>query len=123
KESRLNFRTTGMGPRQAWASTAAEFQDETLKLVASHPSTPYPALLTLMESNSASALLGLAENPALPAVDRASIIESMRTSKSANARELLATLETLPEGVLLDLASDKNAQVREAVADNRSAPP
>jgi hypothetical protein len=123
KQSRLNFRTTGMGPRQAWASTAAEFQDETLKLVASHPSTPYPALLTLMESNSASALLGLAENPALPAVDRASIIESMRTSKSANAREMLATLETLPEAVLLDLASDKNAQVREAVAENCSAPP
>jgi len=122
KENRLKFRTAGMGPRQGWAHTAAEYQEETLRLLAAHPSTPYPALLNLREINSASALVGLAQNPALPAADRVSLIDSMRASKSVTTREMLATLEMLSEAVFLELASDKNARVREAVANNRAAP-
>jgi hypothetical protein len=96
REARLRFRTEGMGARREWGSTAAEYQHETLCLIASHPSTPYATLLTLMSSSSAEVLANLVENPSLGADDRVSLVQALQTSKSVTARELLASLRSVP---------------------------
>lgn len=121
-EARLRFRTTGMGPRREWCNTAAEYQHETLCLVASHPATPYTTLLTLMSSSSAEVIANLIENPALEADDRVALVHWLQTSKSVAARELLVSLQSVPETVLIDLASDRDVRVRTAVAKHHAAP-
>ncbi|MCC9205870.1 hypothetical protein [Arthrobacter sp. zg-Y769] len=121
-EARLKFRTEGMGARREWTHSVSEYQHETLCLIASHPATPYSALLTLMSSTSAQVLTSLIQNPALEADDRATLFRSMQTSKSVAARELLASLELVPETVLIDLAADRDVRVRTAAAQNPFAP-
>lgn len=123
RDERLRFRTEGMGPRREWKKTAAEFQHEMLCLIASHLSTPNTALLTLTSSSSVEVLAKLIDNPSLGADDRDAVVQSLQTSKSVPARELLATLGSVPEIVLIDLASDKNIRVRVAVARHPAAPP
>lgn len=122
KDGLLRFRTEGMGPRREWSRTAAEYQHETMCLIASHPSTPYGTLRRLMTSSSAEMLIRLIENPSLSTDDRLSIIRSLQTSKSVTSRELLASVPDLPEEVLINLASDRNVRVRTAVAKHPAAP-
>lgn len=121
-EARIGFRTEGMGTRREWRRTPTEYQHETLCLVASHPSTPYATLQALMSSSSAGVLARLIENPSLEADDRTSLVESLRTSRSVATRELLASLRSVPEAVLLQLASDRDIRVRAAVARHHAAP-
>lgn len=122
KDVLLQFRTEGMGPRREWSRTAAEYQHETMCLIASHPSTPYGTLRRLMQSSSAEMLIRLIENPSLSTDDRLSLIRSLQTSKSATSRELLASVRDLPEEVLIHLASDRNVRLRTAVAKHLAAP-
>jgi hypothetical protein len=122
REQRLRFRTEGMGARREWRRTAAEYQHETLCLIACHPATPHATLLTLMSSSSAEVLANLIENPSLGADDRVSLVRSLQTSKSVTARKLLASLRSVPETVLIDLASDRDVTVRAAVAKHHAAP-
>ncbi len=75
-----------------------------------------------MSSSSAEVLANLIENPSLGADDRVSARPVVQTSKSVTARELLASLRSVPETVLIDLASDKDVSVRAAVAKNHAAP-
>lgn len=123
REARVLFRTEGNGARSGWRRTAAEYDHETLRLIASHPSTPYATLLTLMLSPKPEVLASLIENPTLGADDRDTIAQQMLTSKSVTARELLASLSSAPEAVLIKLASDRDVRVRTAVAKNPAAPP
>lgn len=122
REARIGFRTEGMGSRREWRCTPTEYQHETLCLVASHPSTPYATLLSLMSSSSAEVLANLIENPTLEADDRTSLAESLQNSRSSATRELLASLRSVPETVLLELASDRDFRVRAAAARHRAAP-
>ncbi|MCC9194438.1 hypothetical protein LOC59_12390 [Arthrobacter sp. zg-Y916] len=122
KEARLRFRTEGMGPRGQWGCTAAEYQQETLCLIACHPATPYTTLLALMANPSKEVLAQLIENPSLGTDDRVTLIRSLQTSKSATARELLASSDSVPQTVLIELATDKDAGVRAAVAKHPTAP-
>lgn len=122
REARIGFRTEGMRSRREWTRTPTEYQHESLCLIASHPSTPYATLLPLMSSSSSEVLANLIENPSLEADHRASLAESLRTSKSVKNRELIASLRSAPETVLLELASDRDFRVRAAVARHHAAP-
>jgi hypothetical protein len=122
REARLRFRTAGIGARRDWRHTAAEYDHQTLCLIASHPSTPYATLVTLMVDSSADVLASLVENPSLGADDRLSLIHFMQVSKSVTSRELLASLVSVPETVLIELASDRDVRVRVAVAKHPAAP-
>lgn len=121
-EAQLGFRTEGLGSKREWRHTPAEYKQETLSLIASHSSTPYATLQTLMSSSSAEVLARLIENPTLEADDRVSLVESLKISRSVATRELLASLPSVPETVLLELASDRDLRVRAVVARHHAAP-
>jgi hypothetical protein len=123
REARIRFRTGDVGAQWDRRYTAAEYDHQTLCLIASHPSTPQATLLTLMSNSSAEVLANLIENSSLGAEDRDSIVQPLLTSKSVTARELLASLASVPEAILIKLASDRDVRVRTAVAENHAAPP
>jgi hypothetical protein len=122
REARLRFRTAGMAARREWRCTAAEYEHQTICLLAAHPSTPYSTLLTLMANSSAEVLANLVENPSLRDDDRVLLVQSLQTSKSVATRELLASIESVPETVLIELATDRDVRVRAAVAKHHATP-
>ncbi|WP_422758844.1 hypothetical protein [Paenarthrobacter sp. C1] len=123
RDARLQFRTAGLGARRDWPYTANEYDQQTLRVLAAHPAAPYGTLMALIEGSTPEVLANLAENPALTANDRAGIIRSLQTSKSAAARARLASLVSAPEASLIELASDRDAGVRAAVAAHHATPP
>lgn len=120
--ARVQFRTTGFATRYEWRRTAAEYDRETLCLVAAHPCTPAPVLQALASSTHPEVMAALVENEAFRGESCSALLETMRSSRSAMVRELLASLRGLPAGVLIGLASDRQARVRETVAGNEEAP-
>jgi hypothetical protein len=122
REARLHFRTAGMGARRDWARTAAWYDDETLRFVASHRSTPVSVLQTLASSSSPKLRANLIENRALPTKDRMKLTKLMAGSKSISSRVLLASLRNLPEEIALRIASDRDVGVRSTLSVNADAP-
>ncbi|WP_432245632.1 hypothetical protein ACRB8A_03865 [Arthrobacter sp. G.S.26] len=123
REARLRFRTAGLGPRREWPFSAAEYERQTLCVLAAHPSTPYSALSLLMEDSPPEVLAMLAENPTLKAEDHARLIGALKASRSVAVRVMLASLGSVPMPALIELASDRDASVRAAVARHPSTPP
>lgn len=123
REARLRFRTAGLGARREWHYTAAEYERQTLCVLAAHPSTPYSILQGLMEDSPPEVLASLIQNPTLKAEDHARLIEALQASRSVAVRVMLASLGSVPETALIELASDRDARVREAVARHHAAPP
>ena len=123
RDKRLRFRTAGLGAWRDWLYTAAEFDRQTLCVIAAHPATPYSALLPLMEGSPPEVLARLVENPTVKAEDRVRIIQALQASKSVAVRVMLASLGSVPETALSELASDRNDKVRVAVARHHSTPP
>jgi hypothetical protein len=123
REARLRFRTAGLGARRDWRYTATEYEQQTLRVVAAHPATPYRILMPLMEGSPPEVLASLAENPALKADDHARLIRSLQVSKSVAVRVMLASLGSAPETALIELASDRDTRVRAAVARHQATPP
>lgn len=122
REARLCFRTDGITARRNWQHTATEYDHQTLCLIASHPATPYATLQTLMAGSSVEVLANLIENPSIGPADCAPLVQSLQTSKSVAARELLASLRSAPGTALIELVSDKDVKVRAAVAQHLDAP-
>ncbi|PDQ34185.1 MAG: hypothetical protein B5766_12755 [Candidatus Lumbricidophila eiseniae] len=117
--ARLRFRTTG-NDGSSWV-TPSEYNKQTLQLVATHPSTPYEALRSLMASKSSDLLVYLIENPSLDANDRDSLVSRMQSSKSVATREELAASSAIPAAVSEEMALDQNVEVRTALAKNQAA--
>ncbi|MCM0618042.1 hypothetical protein MOD31_18620 [Paenarthrobacter sp. TYUT067] len=122
REARLRFRTAGSGARREWRYTAADYERQTLRVIAAHPSTPYGTLLALTDSPP-EVLASLVENPTLKAEDRARLVQLLQASRSVTVREMLASLGSAPETTLIELASDRDARVRAAVARHHATPP
>lgn len=118
----LKFRTQGISPGYSWRRTPAEYKSETLSLIAGHPATPESALLPLISSTSTEVLEQLLENPALGDDGRAALIQKLQTHRSAEKRLLLTSASSIPETVLIDLASDAQVKVRIAVAEHPAVP-
>ncbi|SEI96313.1 Leucine rich repeat variant [Arthrobacter sp. yr096] len=123
REERLRFRTSGLGARRDWPYTAAEYERQTLRVIAAHASTPYSMLLFLMEGSPPEVLASLIENPTLKAEDRDRLAGSLQASRSVSVRAMLASLNSVPATALNDLAADKDTVVREAVAQHHATPP
>ncbi len=123
REERLRFRTSGLGARRDWPYTAAEYERQTLRVIAAQASTPYRTLLSLMEGSPPDVMASLIENPTLKAEDRDRLVGSLQASRSVAVRAMLASLNSVPATALNDLASDRDAAVREAVAQHQATPP
>lgn len=123
RKERTRFRIEGDG-LLAWErhQTPAEYDRETLSLVASHPSTPQAALTELLGSKTPDILIALVENPALPTADLASLLPRAMAIRSHELRERLAASSKLPATAALALSCDRNVEVRLALARNKAAP-
>ncbi|MDQ1053077.1 hypothetical protein QE394_001005 [Arthrobacter sp. SORGH_AS 212] len=122
REARLLFRTSGLGSRREWRYTAAEYESQTMCVLAAHPSTPNSILRGLVKDSPPEVLASLIENPILKAEDHERLIGTLQASRSIAVREMLASLGSVPETALIELASDRDARVREAVARHHAAP-
>ncbi|MFF1830735.1 hypothetical protein [Paenarthrobacter sp. NPDC058040] len=122
REERLRFRTSGLGARREWPYTAAEFEHQTLCVIAVHPATPYSTLLPLMDDSRPEVIASLIENPTLKTEDRDRLVGSLQARRSASVRAMLASLNSAPATALNDLASDRDPEVRVAVAQHHATP-
>lgn len=123
RKERTRFRLEG-DERQPWQlpKTPAEYERETLSLVASHPSTPQAALSELLGSKTPDVLVALAENPALPADDLTALLPRVLAIRSQDIRARLAASLRVPAAAARVLARDREVGVRLAVARNTAAP-
>lgn len=123
RTERIRFRTDGVDRQdRGWRRTPVEYDKETLQLVASHPSTPVPALRELVGAKSADVLVSLIENPSLPAEDLASLLPQLRSMRSVEPRRRLAASGNIPITAARLLVHDRDAGVRMALAANEDAP-
>lgn len=122
RQERISFRTEG-DDRPGWArgNTAAEYDRETLALIASHPSTPPTVLRELMTTKTTDVLVSLMGNPKLPADDLAELIPRLRRIRSHEHRERLAASGKIPAAVAEVLVDDRDLRVRTALAGNEAA--
>lgn len=122
REVRIRFRTEG-GDRPGWGRdcTPAEYDKETLQLVASHPSTPIAELRGLMSSKTPDVLVALMGNPALPAEDLEALLPRLRRIRSHEHRRRLADSGRIPAAVAETLVEDRDLGVRTALAGNEAA--
>lgn len=123
REERLRFRISGLGARREWPYTAAEYERQTLCVIAAHPSTPYNTLLPLMEDSPPEVLASLIENPTLKAEDHSRLVAALQASRTVVVRVMLASLSSVPATALNDLASDRDTRVRAAVAQHQATQP
>ena len=123
REERTRFRTEGDGlSRWERGGTPAERDRETLALIASHPSTPYPALQDLLASKSPELLIALAQNPSLKQIDLDALLARVKVIRSHEVRERLAASPKLPRSAAAVLVTDRAHIVRAALARNHTAP-
>ena len=123
RKERIRFRMEGDNqPTWHRSRTPAEFEKETLELVATHPSTPLANLRDLAGTKSVDVLVGLIENSALPAEDLALLLPRLRSTKSFEPRERLAASSKIPSAAARMLVVDRDARVRVALARNEAAP-
>ncbi|GEP26457.1 hypothetical protein E3O11_12875 [Cryobacterium levicorallinum] len=122
RKERIRFRTEGDRPMWARTRTPAEYDKETLRLVATHPSTPLAELRELLGTKSVDVLVGLIENPSLPTDDLALILPRLRSTKSFEPRERLAASSRIPSAAARLLVDDRDARVRIALSRNEAAP-
>ncbi|KFF59181.1 hypothetical protein JF66_13155 [Cryobacterium sp. MLB-32] len=123
RKERIRFRMEGDNqPTWHRSRTPAEFERETLELVATHPSTPLANLRDLAGTKSFDVLVGLIENSALPAEDLALLLPRLRTTRSFEPRERLATSSKIPSAAARILVGDRDSRVRVALARNDAAP-
>ena len=121
RKERIRFRTEGDNqPTWVHSRTPAEFDKQTLELVASHPSTPLTNLRELAGTKSVDVLVGLIENSALPAEDLALLLPRLRSTKSVEPRERLAASSKIPSAAARLLAGDRDDRVRAALAGNEA---
>ncbi|UOR01221.1 hypothetical protein MUN77_13955 [Leucobacter allii] len=123
REERTRFRTEGDGlSRWERGCTPAERDRETLALIASHPSTPYPALEDFLSSKSPELLIALAQNPSLKKVDLDALLARVRVIRSSEVRERLAASPKLTRSAAAVLVTDRAHVVRAALARNHATP-
>ena len=121
RQERIRFRTDGDDwPNQERDHTAAEYDRETLALVASHPSTPFTVLRELMTTKTTDVLVALMGNPELPADDLAELLPRLRRIRSSEHRERLAASGNVPAAVAEALVGDRDLGVRTALARNEA---
>lgn len=119
KQERTRFRTDGDGlSRWERYRTPADYNKETLILIAAHPSTPQAALTELMMTKSPDVLVALTDNPALPAEELAAVLPRVTAIRSHEIRARLAASPRIPALAALALADDRSLDVRLALARN-----
>ncbi|WP_176484206.1 hypothetical protein [Glutamicibacter sp. BW80] len=124
RKARTRFRMEGKG-RFAGERyrTPAEYERETLSLVASHPSTPQDALAELLASKSPDVLIALAANSELSVDDLTALIPRLKAIGSDEYRERLAASKGLRPAVAKALVDDRDQVVRAALARNGAVLP
>lgn len=123
RKERTRFRTEGDDrPRWERDRTPAEYDRETLELVAAHPSTPAAALRDLIDSKSPDILVALIGNPALSANDLATLLPRLRTIRPFEPRERLAASNQIPAAAARALCDDRDVRVRKSLARNQAVP-
>lgn len=123
KNERIRFRTEGDNrTRGERDRTPAQYDIETLCVIASHPSTPLTVLRELTSAKSSDVIINLIENPALPTVDLERILPRLQSTRSAHLRERLAASSKMPDAAAQALAADRDVAVRGLVARNALTP-
>ena len=123
RRERTLFRTEG-NDQPSWARdrTPAEYDRETLQLVAAHPSTPPASLRNLADSRSPDILVALMGNPTLSADDLAALLPRLRTIRPFELRERLAASGRIRAAAAEALCDDHDVRVRTTLARNSAVP-
>lgn len=121
RSERIRFRTNDEGSTdRTQRYTPSELDDLTFEVIAAHPSTPPETLRTLIESKAPEVLTALAQNQALQAKDRETLVAKMKMTRSSESRRWFAESSRTPPEVLKQLAGSRMVDMRFAVATNRS---
>lgn len=121
RSERIRFRTNDEGSTdRTQRYTPSELDDQTLEVIAAHPSTPPETLRTLIETKAPDVLTSLAQNPSLRRDDRDALVAKMKLMRSPESRCRFVESSSTPPEVLKQLAGSRLVDMRFAVATNRS---